>query len=407
MRVLILSQYFWPESFRISEVAQSLRDAGCEVTILTGQPNYPDGRVFPGYRAWSTRREDFHGMSLLRVPLAPRGNASALRLATNYLSFILGASLIGPWLLRRQRFDVILVYGISPILQVLGGFVLRWFTGGKLVPWVQDLWPQSLQVTGYTRNRVVLSIVAVVVRWIYRGSDLLLVQSRAFVPSVAALAGNTPVEYHPNPGEAAFEMRTDEPPALHLAAGFNVLFAGNLGTAQALDCIVAAAGMLADLPDVRFVIVGSGSRFEWLQNEVRRRGLRNIQLPGRFAPEAMPGIMRQASVLLVSLVRDPIMSQTIPSKVQTYLAAGRPIVAALDGEGAQVIKESGAGIVCAPEDPASLAAAVRGLRSLPESERDAMGERGRAHYARYFDPATLAQRLKDRFVALVEGQANG
>jgi glycosyltransferase involved in cell wall biosynthesis len=405
MKVLIVSQHFWPETFRINEVAQSLRDAGCDVTILTGQPNYPDGDIFPGYRALSTRRESFHGMPLVRVPLLPRGNASALRLVLNYLSFIFGASVFGPWLLRRRRFDVIFVYGNSPILQVIGARVLRWFSRGALVPWVQDLWPQSLQVTGYVRNRHLMAIVAVVVRWIYRGSDLLLVQSRSFIGSVAAMAGKTPVEYHPNPGDAAFESLESAAAPLQLPAGFNVVFAGNLGTAQALDTVVAAAVLLTDLPDVRIVLVGSGSRSAWVQDEVRRLGLTNILLPGRFVPEAMPGIMRQASVLLVSLVRDPIMSQTIPSKVQTYLAAGRPVVASLEGEGAQVIEESGAGIACASEDPAALADAIRRLHAAPATELAEMGARGRAHYAKYFEPAMLATRLKRRFEELIKSRA--
>jgi glycosyltransferase involved in cell wall biosynthesis len=405
MRVLIFSQHFWPETFRINEVAQSLRDAGCEVSILTGQPNYPDGHIYPGYRAFSTRRQDFCGMPLVRVPLIPRGKAGAIRLIANYLSFIVAASLLGPWLLRGRRFDVIFVYGNSPILQVIGARVLRRFTGGALVPWVQDLWPQSLEVTGYVRNRRLLAAVEVVVRWIYRGSDLLLVQSRSFIATVSALAGKTPVEYHPNPGDAAFTAAQPEAGPLTLPAGFNVVFAGNLGTAQALDAIVGAAALLTDLPAVKIVLVGSGSRSSWLQEEVRSRGLTNVLLPGRFAPESMPGILRQASVLLVSLVRDPTMSQTIPSKVQTYLAAGRPIIAALEGEGAQVVEEAGAGVVCRPQDPEAIAAAIRNLHASRSDDLVAMGDRGRAYYAQYFEPAMLAHRLKDRFEKLAGGRA--
>lgn len=402
MRVLIVSQHFWPETFRINGVAQSLRDAGCEVSILTGQPNYPDGRVFPGYRALSTRRETFAGMELIRVPLVPRGNAGALRLVCNYLSFIASVSLLGPWLLRRRRFDVIFVYGNSPILQVIGARVLRWFTGGKLVPWVQDLWPSSLKVTGYVRNRRLLGAVASVVRWIYRGSDLLLVQSPGFIAEVKAMAGGTPVEYHPNPGDLD-PPELNQPPAVpRLGPGFNLVFAGNLGMAQALDTVVAAAEELRGVPGIRIVLVGSGSRSDWLREQVVVRGLDNVQLAGRFPPEAMPAIFAQASALLVSLVRDPIMSQTVPSKVQSYLAAGRPIIASMEGEGVRVVEESGVGIACAPEDPKALAQAIRRLASLSDQERAAMGERGREYYARQFEPTMLAERLKQRFNGLVK-----
>jgi glycosyltransferase involved in cell wall biosynthesis len=400
MKILILSQHFWPETFRINEVAQSLREAGCEVGVLTGQPNYPDGRVFPGYRAWKAGCEGHAGGTIWRVPLAPRGRGSSWRLVANYLSFLVSASLLGPWLLRRQRFDVIFVYGTSPILQAIPGMVLRRTTGARLVTWVQDLWPQSLEATGHVRSRRLLAAVGKVVGWIYRRSDLLLVQSPGFVPLVRAMAGDTPVEVHPNPGELAFRSEPIGEPALHLDPGFNIVFAGNLGTVQALGTVLAAATLLRDLPDVRFVLIGSGSRGEWLQREVQRQGLLNVQLPGRFPPEAMPGILAQASALLVSLTRSEILAQTAPSKIQAYLAAGRPLIASLDGEGARVVEEAGAGLACPAEDAGALAQAVRRLRATDATARQRMGENGQRYYAQQFDPDRLAQRLVQRFAQL-------
>ncbi len=395
MRLLVLSQYFWPETFRITEVVQSLRDAGCEVTVLTGQPNYPDGVVADGYSALSVRTQVRDGLTIHRVPLVPRGRGSALRLVANYASFVVSAAVFGPWLLRGRRFDAILVYAPSPILQAIPAVWLAWLKGAKLVTWVQDLWPESLSATGFVRNRQALAAVAMLVRWIYRRNDLLLAQSEAFVEPVARMAGGTPVVYHPNPGELAFSAQpSDAPPALVLDPGFNVVFAGNLGTVQALDTVVAAAGLLRDVPDIRFVIVGSGSRGDWLADEVKRRGLGNVQLAGRFPPQAMPGILAQASALLVTLARNPILAQTVPSKVQAYLAAARPIVAALDGEGARVVEDAGAGVACPAEDAAALAAAVRRLRSLPAEEQQRMARQGRAYYERHFDPAVLAARLR-------------
>jgi len=402
MKVLILSQHFWPETFRINEVAESLQCAGCEISILTGQPNYPDGNVFAGYRACNTKRQEHAGYTIHRVPLMPRGRGTSVRLALNYLSFLGSACLFGPWLLRGKRFDIVFVYGTSPILQAIAGIVLKHLKRARLVIWVQDLWPQSLEVTGFVRNRRLLGAVAAVVRWIYRRSDLLLVQSRAFVSAVAAMAAGTPVEFHPNPGELAFtQAQPPGPPALELDPGFNVVFAGNLGTVQALDTVLDAAELLMPLADVRFVLVGSGSRSAWLQQEVARRGLHNVSLAGRFAPHEMPGIMAQASALLVTLVRSPIMSQTVPSKVQAYLAAGRPVIAALDGEGAKVIAESGAGLACPAQDAPALAAAVRHLHVATPQVRQQMGEAGRRYYEQHFEPDLLARRLAARFEQLV------
>lgn len=400
MRVLILSQHFWPETFRINEVVESLIGAGCEVTVLTGQPNYPEGRIFDGYRAGSMRVQQHpSGYAIHRVPLVPRARGGARRLVANYLSFLTCAAILGPWSLRGKPFDVIFVYGTSPILQAIAGIPLKWIKRAALVTWVQDLWPQSLEVTGFVRNQRLLRAVDTVVRWIYRRNDLLLVQSHAFATAVKPMAGRTPVEYHPNPGELAFSQHNAKgTPALALPSGFNVVFAGNFGTVQALDTIVEAAAQLqASHPHIRVVMVGSGGRGPWLEAEIQRRGLRNMMLAGRFPPEAMPGILDQASAVLVTLNRGEILSQTIPSKVQAYLASGRPIIAALDGEGARVVQEAGAGVAVPAEDATALAAGIRALHDMSPAERADMGEAGRRYYRHHFSPDVLAARLKARF----------
>jgi glycosyltransferase involved in cell wall biosynthesis len=396
MRILIVGQYFWPENFRINEVADSLHRSDCSVSVLTGPPNYPDGNVFTGYSATKIRVEENHGILIHRVPLVPRGNGSAIRLALNYLSFVASACLIGPWLLRGQRFDVVLVYAPGPILQSLVGIWLARIKRARVVTWVQDLWPESLETTQFVRNKRILGMVGTMVRWIYRHNHLLLVQSHSFVAPVRAMAGATPVVYHPNPGELpATQTELQGTAALQLNSGFNVVFAGNLGTVQALETVLEAAEITRTYRDIWWVLIGSGSRSKWLRDEVRRRNLAQVVLPGRFAPEAMPLILQQASALLVSLVRSPIMGQTVPSKIQAYLAAGRPIVAALDGEGARIVTEAGAGVACPAENAAALGEAVLHLKSLPPTELEKLGTSGRNYYSRHFDPDVLTKRLLD------------
>jgi len=402
MRILVVGQYFWPENFRINEVAESLRSNGCTVSVLTGPPNYPDGKVFAGYSAAALRVEEKQGVRIHRVPMVPRSDGSALRLILNYLSFVFCGCLLGPWLLRRQRFDVVLVYAPGPILQSLVGLWLGLIKRAPVVTWVQDLWPESLETTQFVRSKLLLRLVARLVRWIYRHNDLLLVQSHAFVAPVRALAGDTPVVYHPNPGELpATGVAASSAAALRLNAGFNVVFAGNLGTVQALDTVLDAAEMTRAHADIWWVIIGSGSRSKWLLEEVQRRNLTQVMLPGRFAPEEMPLILQQASALLVSLVRSPIMAQTVPSKVQAYLAAGRPIIAALDGEGARIVTEAGAGIACAAQDATALSTAVLQLKSLPHAKLEELGAAGRTYYSRHFDPEVLTVRLLDCLRAMI------
>lgn len=409
IKILIVSQHFWPESFRINGLVRSLNQAGCHVTVLTGQPNYPQGVVFNGYAAWkATHQEHEDGYTVYRVPLIPRGRATAFRLIANYASFVLSAALIGPWLLRRTQFDVIFVYGTSPILQVVPAIVLKWLKRATLVTWVQDLWPESLAATGFVRNRSVLKLVERLVRWIYRRNDLLLGQSRGFVTAIQKLSGPTPVELFPNPGDFdSGNVLLEGEPALWLEPGFNVVFAGNFGTVQALGTVLEAAELLHPDPEVRFVLVGSGSRGDWLKSEIARRGLTNVRVPGRFPAERLPGIIAQASALLVCLVRSPTMSLTIPAKIQTYLAAGRPIIAALDGEGAQLVLEARAGLSVPAEDARALADAVLRLRSFRESERAQMGEAGRRYYQKHFASDVLVRQLTMRFRDLVDGIREG
>lgn len=397
MRVLIVSQYFWPENFRINEIAQLLAEQGCTVNVLTGPPNYPDGAVFPGYKATSLRTERRGSVTIHRVPMVPRGRGTAIRLALNYLSFVVCGCLFGPWLLRGKAIDVVLVYAPGPILQSIPALLLGRLKRAPVVTWVQDLWPESLVATQFVRNKFLLDVIAGLVRWIYRRNDLLLVQSRSFIEPVTAMAGGTPVVYQPNPGELPASAGQAVEPALRLNQGFNVVFAGNLGTVQALETILDAAERTRHVTDLWWVVVGSGSRAQWLQEQVARRGLSQVMLPGRFPPEAMPRIFSQASALLVSLVRSPIMGQTVPSKVQAYLAAGRPIVASLDGEGARVVTEAGAGLTCPAEDSVALSEAVLELQRMPADQLERFGAAGQEYYRQHFDPTRLTQRLLECF----------
>jgi len=403
MKILILSQHFWPETFRINQVATDLARTGCEVTVLTGKPNYPSGVVFEGYKATGIARETYEGIDVHRVPLVPRGRGGAVGLAWNYLSFLSVASVLGPWMLRGRKFDVVFVYGTSPILQAIPAVIIKWIKHSPLVVWVQDLWPDSLQATGFVKSPLLLRWVALAVRWIYRRADLLLVQSEAFVRPVRTMAGDTPVEYHPNPGETplAQQATAQESQDVPLASGcFNVVFTGNIGTAQGLERVLDAAQELVADADIRFVLVGAGSRLEALRQEVQRRKLTNVSLPGHFPASAMPSLMARASALLVSLTAEPIFSQTVPSKVQSYLASGRPIIAFLDGEGARIVQEAGAGVACPAGDHRGLVRAVLDLRARTGAQRAAMGEAGRRFYVQHFEPDALAQRLAARFARL-------
>jgi glycosyltransferase involved in cell wall biosynthesis len=391
--VLVLSQYYWPENFRINEIVQSLAAKGVAVEVLTGKPNYPAGVCFGGYRAWGCVQETLQGIPVHRVPLLPRGKG-ALRLALNYLSFVLSGVVFAPWLLRGKRFDAIFVFAPSPIFQAIPAIWLGRLKKCPVLLWVQDLWPESLSATRHVTNPCVLKAVERVVRAIYRRVDLLLVQSRAFIPKVQALAGGTPIAYLPNSFiEGAPERLREEPACPGLDGGFPVLFAGNLGSAQAVDVILDAAEMLKDVEDIRFVVVGDGSRREWMMGEAARRGLSSLVFPGRFPVEAMPALMAKASALLVTLTDTEIFRLTIPSKIQAYMAAGRPILACLNGAGADLVLEAQAGLAAPAEDAHALAQTIRTLHRMPERERETLGANGRGYFQAHFSHEKLVEEL--------------
>lgn len=397
MRILVLSQYFWPENFIINDIVRTLDEQGHVVVVATGKPNYPDGKVYEGYRAGGTQRERYLGcIEVLRVPLWPRGEGGARNLIFNYLSFVLTGLLFLPWMLRKSEFDAILVFAPSPITQAISAIPLKWLKKAKLVLWVQDLWPESLSATGFVKNPHLLKAVGWMVRAIYRHCDTLLVQSHAFVEPVARYAEREKIQYYPN----SLDVR---PPKLVvpipaelsdlLEKHFCVVFAGNLGTAQALETIVQAAVHLRDDPQIRLVLVGSGSRLAWLKAQQQAHGLENLVMPGRFPMEAMSQIFERSCALLVSLNNEEAFAQTVPSKIQAYLAAGRPIIACLNGEGARVVSEAGAGLASPAEQVLPLVANIRCMKALGGAERAAMGRSGKAYFDANYEMTAQVTRL--------------
>lgn len=398
MHLLIVTQYFWPEEFRINDLAQGLIERGHQVTVYTGKPNYPGGRFFDGYGFFGRAREQYGRASVRRVPLIPRGRGGSVRLAINYLSFALFASVLAP-LRCRGRYDAILVYEPSPITVGLPALVLRLITGAPVLFWVQDLWPESLEATGAVRKRWVLALFGRLTRFIYRGCDRILVQSLAFVePTCRMGVPKERIDYFPNSAEAYYqpvELAADAPERAELPEGFRVMFAGNIGAAQDFETILAAAKLLSTEPSIHWIVLGDGRMADWVRSEVARRGLgAQVHLMGRRPANTMPRWFATADAMLVTLRREPIFSYTIPAKVQSYMACAKPIVAALDGEGARVIAESGAGRAGAAQDPVALAESIRALARMPREERRAMGLAGRRYFEQHFERELLLTRLE-------------
>lgn len=398
MKILVVSQYFWPETFRINDLVTGLKERGHDITVLTGKPNYPYGIFFPGYSFFSRGKEVFQDVPVYRVPLIPRGKGQRWRLALNYFSFVFFASVFGPFQCRG-RFDLIFVYEPSPITVCLPAIVLKWLKRAPLILWVGDPWPESLSATGAVQSPRILNWVTKLVRFIYRQCDLILVQSEAFIASVIA-RGAEPLQvgYFPNWAELLYQVVTpsvDAPERKQMPDGFRVMFAGNIGAAQSFETILAAAKNLLPYADIHWVILGDGHRKNWVEAQVHVLGLQGrVHLLGQRPVETMPYYFALADVMLVTLRRDPVFALTVPSKVQSYLACAKPIISAAGGETAQVVENSGAGFSCPAEDAIALADAVLKLYRMSPKERQEMGEKGGAYYEAHFQRERLLDKLE-------------
>jgi glycosyltransferase involved in cell wall biosynthesis len=406
MRLLIVTQYFWPEDFRINDLAVELSRRGHEVTVLTGVPNYPDGRVFPAFRSNPRNYDRLEDVRIVRVPLIARGK-SGIRLVANYFSFAANGCLFGMWGLRGLEFDAIFTCQLSPITIGIPAAFMRAVKKAPMALWVLDLWPETLRALGAVRSPSILAAIGRLVSAIYDRCDLILAQSRSFVPQIEARCGNHArrVEYFPSWAESIFDS-DGESPAGELPAKdgkFDIMFAGNIGDAQDFPAILAAAERLKGHPQIRWLIVGDGRAADWVSEEIVRRGLQNSMLMlGRHPLERMPAFYRGADALLVTLKDEPIFAMTIPGKLQTYLVAGLPILGMLNGEGARALEAAGAGFACAAGDDEALSLAVLAIAGMTKEERQSMGARGRAYGRAEFGREMLIDRLEQRLTHLAK-----
>jgi colanic acid biosynthesis glycosyl transferase WcaI len=396
MKLLIVSQYFWPENFRVNDLAEAFKTRGHEVTVLTGIPNYPVGQFFEGYGYFQRTRETWRGVEIVRAPLLARGRGGGIRLGLNYLSFAWFATIVARFRLRGS-FDAIFVFEVSPVSVGIPAIVASRRFNAPILFWVLDLWPESLTAAGGLRSPKVLHAVDRLVKWIYKNSYRVLVQSRAFVPEITRHGvPESRIQYFPSWGESLFQpmQQVDTTLLPPLPQGFKVLFAGNIGEAQDLPAVLKAVEFLQHRSDIHWLIVGDGRMAAWAKEEVYRRGLSQVHFLGRYPLEAMPHFYAVSDALLLPLKREPIFALTIPGKLQSYLACARPILAMLDGEGARIVQESGAGLACPAGDAEGLASQVLKLAAMPEPERQAMGLSGWQYYKMNFDQTRLFDQLE-------------
>ncbi|CAM2823026.1 glycosyltransferase family 4 protein [Vibrio neptunius] len=399
MKILLLTQWFDPEpTFKGLLFAKSLQDEGHEVEVLTGFPNYPGGKVYDGYKISVYKKEIVDGVTVHRVPLYPSHDGSAVKRIFNYVSFAVSSFVIG--LLKTRKVDVIYSYH-PPLTTCLSALLLSRCKRIPFVVDVQDLWPDTLSATGMVSNQKILSVVGKICDLIYQRASKIVVLSPGFMNKL--ISRGVPAEkieiIYNWCNEPALMDYHDSDVSLPNNGKLNLLFAGNLGFAQGLPAIVDAAELLQhNNTSVNVVILGDGIAKEEAIVRGQDKSLNNLYFLPRVPMNQVGGLLSNADILLVHLKDDDLFRITIPSRTQASLAVGKPIVMGVQGDAADLIRESGAGIVCAPNSPSELASSIQTIASKTQEERLKMAENARKFY---FEKLSLAKGVK-KFIAVFE-----
>lgn len=388
MKISIVSQWYDPETGSAgvpASIARALVARGHSVSVVTGFPNYPYGRIYPGYRVSWRASEVRDGVQVTRVPLYPSHEARAVRRMLSYLSFAVSAAVLG-WS-RLRRADVVLVYS-TPATVVLPALLVRWTARVPYVLLVQDLWPETVTASGFlpaSLRTVVEAVLHPFCDLAYRFASAIAVTSPGMSDRILArrVSRLAPVLVTNWADESIFGQREPRPEVVGSLGPwrpFTAMYAGSLGEVQGVEVLIEAAELLRDRDDVELVVVGTGVLEAELRRSVADRGLDNIRFLGQQPLDVMPDLLQRSDVQIVTLKDLPLFRLTLPSRIQVALAMGRPVVGAVAGDAADLLTAAGAGFVVPPGDAAALARAVQRLADLPAEQRAELGRRGRSYY---------------------------
>lgn len=398
-RILLVTQYFYPENFKSNDIAFELTKKGYSVSVLTGIPNYPSGKFFKGYGLFRKRIETIQGVKVYRALLFPRLNGSGLFLALNYLSWAFFASIWAIVLALFNHYDSIIVHETSPITQGIPAVFVKKIRKIPIYFWVLDLWPESLVSAGGVKNKTVIKVFTKLTAFLYRESHKILISSKGFKKSILEKGDlKDRIVYFPNWAEDVFTAETfskkDKIP--DLPKGFRVMFAGNIGEAQDFESIMEAALLLKKREEVKFLFVGDGRKKKWLDSFIEENSLEKTCITyGRYPLTTMPLFFKEADVMLVTLKDELIFNLTVPAKIQAYMASGKPILTMLNGEGSGLIKESGCGLTAKAGDYRRLAYNIESLLRKDEVELERFGSKGATFFENNFSKEKCINNLID------------
>lgn len=400
-KVLVVSQHFWPEGFRINDICDYLVEKDVDVEVLCGLPNYPKGEFFPGYTWRGPFKEQHNGINIFRAPEIPRGDNSSLRIFLNYVSFPV-ASLIHLPRLMFGKYDKIFLYQLSPVMMSITGLILSKVRKIESTMYVLDLWPENLFSVLNIQNKFFRRLAEKVSHWHYRQADKIVVLSEQMRGKIQSITGlpDEKITVVPQACESLYEQEIHDPElAQRLGGGFKVVFTGNISPAQSFETIIDAAQTLKSegLTDISWVIVGDGMSRSDVESEVTRRGLGDVfRFEGHHPVADVPKYTTLADVLVGCLVKSDLLEATIPAKVMSYIASGRPLALAMDGEVRTLVEDQAqCGLVGPAGDSAALAENIRSLHAMTDAQRRDLGARGKAYHFANLERSIVLGRLKD------------
>lgn len=403
MKILVVSQYFWPENFRINDLCSELQKRGHKLTVLTGIPNYPEGKTF---QSFLDRPDDFKfydNVEIIRVPISPR-KSGKLALILNYITYFISGIFIGSWKLRNKNFDMIFVCQLSPATVALPAIFIGKIKKIPIAMWILDLWPDSLKAVGVIKNKFLLFIIQVLMNFIYRRCSIIFVQSMSFKVKVSSLINHSrKVLYIPNWAENYF-VHNNHIKELDFTPSnnFTVTFAGNIGLAQDMDCVINAAKLLNNNHNIEIRLIGDGSDASRVLKLIKINKLQDkVKMLGRHPLKAMPKFFLESDAMLITLSDQEIFSMTIPGKLQSYMAIAKPVIGAINGEARQVIEKSGVGYCVASGDYEGLADAILKISRLSKEQREVMGENGKKFYFKEFERQIIIDNFEEHLRTLI------
>ena len=385
MKILFVCQYFYPEVFRGNDIAFHWAEEGHDVHVVCGVPNYPDGVFHKGYGWFKKRHEIVNGVRVTRLPIIPRGN-SKIMLMLNYFSYLMVAWVYVLFHAMSHKYDRVFVQQLSPVMMSAPGVLYKKLRHVPLYTWVLDLWPESLTAAGGINNKYVLAFFRHYVKNEYKHSDKILISSRSFEKSIAEYGDyKDKVIYYPQWSDGNNGKIVKPENAPDIPEGFKLMFAGAVGEAHGFECTMQAALLTKEHKDIKWIIVGDGRKLDWVKQFVKDNGLEEtVFILGRFPSETMPWFFAQADVMLVTLSDDPLFTLYAPAKLSSYMAAIKPIVAVLNGEGAEVIKDADCGWSLPAGDAEGFAKLAVELSKKDKAVLDEKGGNAAKYYKEHF-----------------------